>query len=651
MNQKIYRFVTIVASGLFATLLLFPTQAHASQTTVNVTVGLPLIDVCPNIPGAQPTVPNGMIIDGNGNCVTPPPPIVDVCSNIAGDQSTIPSGYYQDELNNCLPQPSPPVDVCPNLSGVQAVVPSSLVVDEDGNCIAPPIDECPNIEGPQSAIPEGMVRVDSTCFTPTPPPGVGPTEPTPQPPAEQPRSTPVYRNVPTFLAPVLAPVLEPIINIIPEPVKELVKTVPIEVARTVPYYIYAVLGIAAIVMIGQAIREAAAINALLALLKREKNIAEQKDNFIALASHYLRTPLTLMRNGLDTIIALKELPGVDLTPLKAPIDEMDADIKAILTDIESNAALKDINAPTEELKGQSLLRSGYFWGPILGSLTLTLFANFLLGIVADVDLGTANLLFQVIVITAVSIVFYTALRNYKIRNKQKAHQQRLLDHERTVDGARNAFIASSTQALQTGLTKVYGARYLLGNAPSAKFFDDGYLRFNNILDKFLLLSTIQSNSTAVTQKIDVQALVDSVIDGYSEQIAAKKLAVTNAIPRGVSVQQNYALFEFVIKSVIDNAIKFNVDGGSIELAADVASKQIVVHVSDNGVGIPNDKLAQLFKPFSRADSAIQFNYEGLGFSLFLDKIIADYMGGDIQATSAPEKGTKITLRTATVSGI
>jgi signal transduction histidine kinase len=54
----------------------------------------------------------------------------------------------------------------------------------------------------------------------------------------------------------------------------------------------------------------------------------------------------------------------------------------------------------------------------------------------------------------------------------------------------------------------------------------------------------------------------------------------------------------------------------------------------------------LFKPFSRADSALQFNYEGLGFSLFLDKIITDYMGGDILATSTKGSGTAITVKTA-----
>lgn len=618
---------------------------HAQNTTITVQIGPVVIDVCPNILGVQATVPNGMIVDGNGNCITPAPPIVDVCNNIAGNQETIPAGYYRDNNGDCFPQPTPPNDVCPNLFGVQSIVPSSLIVDANGNCIAPPIDECPNIDGPQSAIPEGMVKVDSICFTPTPDdtteepdeiiPPLSPVTP------QNPRATPDYKNVPAAFD----AVFEPLVSIVPESIKEAAKNVPVDVARTVPYYIYAILAIAALIMVIQAFRELFATKSLIVLLKRERNIAEQKDNFIALASHYLRTPLTLMRNGLDTIIALKELDGEKIGPLRKTLDSMDTNIKAILSDIESNESLKGISAPPTHVdEQQSILRSPFFWGPIVGSLLLTWVSNFLLGIVADVDLGTANLLFQVIVIVAVSIVFYSAFRNHYIRKAQLAYQQKLIEHERAIDGARNGFIQRSTQALQSGLSEVYSSRNVLGNAPSARFFDEGYLRFNNILEKFLLLGQIQANRIEDIESINLRETLDKALGDMEPTITTKKLTIENNVNGLIFVKQNRALFEFVIRSVVDNAIKFNAEGGTITIGANTDTKQIIVTISDTGVGIPKDKLAQLFKPFSRADSALQFNYEGLGFSLFLDKIITDYMGGDIVAASGKAKGTDITVK-------
>jgi signal transduction histidine kinase len=277
---------------------------------------------------------------------------------------------------------------------------------------------------------------------------------------------------------------------------------------------------------------------------------------------------------------------------------------------------------------------------------MTWLSNFLLGIVADVDLGTANLLFQVIVVVAVSIVFYSAFRNFHIRRDHLNYQKKLIEHERTIDGARNAFIRRSTEALQGGLAQIYGTRSVLGNTPSARFFDEGYLRFNNILEKFLLLGKIQADSVEDIETINLREAIDNALANVQETITTKKLTIQNDVNGLIFAKQNRSLFEFVIQSVIDNAIKFNADGGTVTIGANSDTKQITVNISDTGIGIPKDKLAQLFKPFSRADSALQFNYEGLGFSLFLDKIITDYMGGDIVASSTKEKGTNITVRTA-----
>jgi len=638
MKQKISRLSLLIVAAFTAAAVSAP-LTFAQSTTITVSVSSPVIDVCPNIPGVQATVPSGMVINGSGDCVTPPPPVVDVCANIPGIQPTIPPGFYQDSSGNCLPQPTPPIDVCPNLFGVQATVPSSLIVDENGNCIAPPIDECPNIDGPQSAVPTGMIKIDSVCFTPTPP-----TE-EPDEEDEAPIITGVggtrYKNVPE----ILTPLVEPLVNAVPEPVKEFAKSVSPTVARTVPYYIYALLAVGSVLMVVQAIREVAATKYLIGLLKRERNIAEQKDNFIALASHYLRTPLTLMRNGLDTIAALKELPNADLAPLRTPIERMDENIREIIADIENNEALKNISAPRDaDIRRKSVLASGFFWGSMLGSLALTLAANFLLGVVADVDLGTANLLFQIVVITAVSILFYTALRNHHIAKYHRARQQILMDHEYTVDLARNQFITRSTNVLQQGLEEIYAHRDLLKDAPSAKFFDDGYNRFNNILEKFLLLSTLQANAPSASTKIHLRELADNVIRDYSALADSHNITINNEISDSLHVTQNPELLTFVLKTVIDNAIKFNTDGGTVTVVANGTSKHITVNIKDSGIGIPQDKLSQLFKPFSRADSALRFTYEGLGFSLFLDKIITEYIGGDITATSKKDSGTDITLK-------
>jgi hypothetical protein len=69
-------------------------------------------------------------VDGS----TPPPP-VDLCPNIEGVQATIPDGMEVNGEGNCVPVIPPPVDLCPNIEGVQETLPEGMKVDEEGNCV------------------------------------------------------------------------------------------------------------------------------------------------------------------------------------------------------------------------------------------------------------------------------------------------------------------------------------------------------------------------------------------------------------------------------------------------------------------------------------------------------------------------------------
>ena len=88
----------------------------------------PPVDVCPNIPGVQPTIPPGMVKDANGNCVTPSSPpsspsMSDDCPNLPGVQGSVPEGMVKDASGNCVARPAPTststppaTDVCPNIA-------------------------------------------------------------------------------------------------------------------------------------------------------------------------------------------------------------------------------------------------------------------------------------------------------------------------------------------------------------------------------------------------------------------------------------------------------------------------------------------------------------------------------------------------------
>ncbi len=646
-----YLFAFFIFSAV--SVCTMPTITHALDQTLELQIIDPssLPDMCPNIPGTQATIPSGMQLDVSGDCFTPvptpaPSPIVaDLCSNISGVQATLPSGYYRTSGGNCYIQPAPPapaVDICPSIDGLQLTVPEGYHLTAANACeqtITTPLDACPNIPGPQATIPDGMKAYYGICYTPlvTSPNTNNPNTSTS--PSTQ-NTQPTVKNVPSFLQ----PMTQALVNMVPKGARQWLQSLPAHIAQTVPYYIFVLVGILAIVPILQSIHEAFFARQLALLLRRERDIAEQKDNFVTLASHYLRTPLTLMKSGLDTIATLHEAPPETTQPLNVYLSKLDTDIGRVLGVVENNTALKGITRPISDSKTPPVWRSAWFWGPIVGSVLLTIVSNFFLAVVGDKEIGLTNELFQFLVAVAAFVILYLGVRNLHLQKKLHQENEMLIDHERIIDEARNTFITDTTNALKISLEPISQSRASIEQAPSFKFFDEGYERMSAILQRFLLLSEVQTGTDRSLEVFDLNEAIDNLLVTFNSAISEKRLTVAN-MTSTTFIKQNRLLFNFVLGSALDNAIKFNQDGGSIEINAEPGDKVLSIKVSDNGVGIETNKITQLFKPFSRATSAVEFNYEGLGFSLFLDKIIMDYTGGEINIESDVNEGTQLLIST------
>jgi hypothetical protein len=123
-----------------------------------------VVDVCSNVDGVQSVVPNGYVLQGDNECVVPPP--TDMCPNIAELQTTVPEGYSIID-GNCILTPVP-VDRCGNLDGIQTVVPEGYVLQGENQCVVvpPPTDMCPNIPEMQTVVPQGYVLTEGQCVLP-----------------------------------------------------------------------------------------------------------------------------------------------------------------------------------------------------------------------------------------------------------------------------------------------------------------------------------------------------------------------------------------------------------------------------------------------------------------------------------------------------
>ncbi len=103
--------------------------------------------------------------DHLGTCNPPPP--VDVCRNIPGDQAKVPDGKIVDAQGNCV---TPPMDVCPNIAGDQGTIPAGLVKDAQGNCVENETETTPTETTPTETTPTETTPPADRC-----PPGMTPT--------------------------------------------------------------------------------------------------------------------------------------------------------------------------------------------------------------------------------------------------------------------------------------------------------------------------------------------------------------------------------------------------------------------------------------------------------------------------------------------
>lgn len=99
----------------------------------------------------------------------------------------------------------------------------------------------------------------------------------------------------------------------------------------------------------------------------------------------------------------------------------------------------------------------------------------------------------------------------------------------------------------------------------------------------------------------------------------------------------------VLYNLLGNAAKFTAKGGEITVSADTAGDTVYISVKDTGIGIPGDKLEDIFKSFEQADASITRKYGGMGLGLSISKQIVQAHGKEIRVESRLGKGTVFTF--------
>lgn len=225
---------------------------------------------------------------------------------------------------------------------------------------------------------------------------------------------------------------------------------------------------------------------------------------------------------------------------------------------------------------------------------------------------------------------------------------------RNLEKMRKDFVANVSHELKTPLTSIKGfVETLQSGAASNPQTRDRFLnileieadRLTFLIQDLLILSQIENKNNVIEEeKINVRENIDQITKVLDELAEKKNIKIEIDIDKDIPlIYGNSGWFKQMLINLIDNAIKYTPEGGSVTVIADNDENNLCISVTDTGIGIAKEHFERLFERFYRVDKSRNREVGGTGLGLAIVKHIVRSFNGDINIESRVEKGTRFNI--------
>jgi len=220
------------------------------------------------------------------------------------------------------------------------------------------------------------------------------------------------------------------------------------------------------------------------------------------------------------------------------------------------------------------------------------------------------------------------------------------------DEMRRDFVANVSHELRTPLSILRGYIETMRDDPKMpraecarilEVMEQHSKRLGLLANDLLTLAQLESGTSSPhLNDVDFGQFLAGLVRDWKRKFTAKNLKVAIDLPADFSiVRADEALLREIFDNLLDNAVKYSSKHGEIHLGAQRRRSEIVLSVSDDGVGIGQEDLPRIFERFYRADKARSPELGGTGLGLSIVKHIAQLHGGRVEAESELGRGTTI----------
>jgi PAS domain S-box-containing protein len=242
-----------------------------------------------------------------------------------------------------------------------------------------------------------------------------------------------------------------------------------------------------------------------------------------------------------------------------------------------------------------------------------------------------------------------------IEHMEELERQRLIAEE--ANKAKSAFLAMMSHELRTPLNAIGGYVQLLemgihGPVTNAQVEALGKIARSQrhllrLINDMLNLARIEAGRVDYDlERFRLREVIDTVMPMVEPQLAARQLRYELDVPPELAAYADREKVQQILLNLLSNAIKFTPPDGCVSVDGFVDRERedrVYLRVRDTGIGIPQERLEDVFEPFVQVDVSHARRTEGTGLGLAISRDLARGMGGDLRARSKHGAGSSFTL--------
>ena len=221
-----------------------------------------------------------------------------------------------------------------------------------------------------------------------------------------------------------------------------------------------------------------------------------------------------------------------------------------------------------------------------------------------------------------------------------------------IDKNKNEYIAAASHDLRTPLTSIIGFSHLIKQAgpltePQSDFvqhIEHATTNMSELVDNMLNLAKLELDAEPRKDEVDLLRMLWAVADEFQPQAEVKRLLLMIAtIEPDTKVFGDAWQLRQALRNLVENAIKYTPDGGTITLSLEQEANMAKIQIKDTGYGIPSSDLPHIFERFYRVRNNGYDQVEGNGLGLSIVKTIVEQHSGNISVESEVGKGSCFTF--------